>query len=133
MAIPAYTSLPPVIRRSRKKLYETIKNEIDDIEAGTDMADGAITTAKLATNAVTTGKLANEAVTANKVAPHVIPEYGEGEGLTQALLTTAFGEVPATAKFMGIYKDSTNTKYYIVFSDGTVYQVAEFTLATAPE
>lgn len=124
-------------------LYDILAGEIEDIETGSDIANGAITTAKLATAAVETGKIkdgavstvkiADEAITGAKLADNAIIATGTGAGKTTDLLETAFGAVDTlSTNFVGLYTDSTDSKQYIVLSDGTNYLLSELTIATAP-
>lgn len=112
-------------KTSKKKRFNILANEIADIETGNDIANGAITTSKLATAAVETGKIKDGAVTRGKIASQVVPVYAEGEDIQAATLATAFGAIPSTKTFMGIFKDTVASKIYLVYSDGTAYQTVE--------
>lgn len=49
--------------------FTAVKTFVDGVAAGTNLAVGAVTTAKIADGAVTTSKLASASVTADKLAP----------------------------------------------------------------
>lgn len=115
-------------------IYDILAEEIEDIETGGDIANGAITTAKLATGAVETGKLKDGAVSTAKLADNAILKTGTGAGKTTDLLEAAFGAAASlSTNFIGLYTDSTDNKQYIVLTDGTNYLLSELTIASAPE
>ena len=72
--IGTLTDLTTTAKTSAVEAINELDTAIDNIKAGTALADGAVTTNKIANTAVTADKIANDAVTTDKIANTAVTE-----------------------------------------------------------